>query len=199
MITADKKAAQGRIAVLMLIPIMAAMLWVITSCSNSNSEDYADAELAVKTDLEALKNDHNALPKVEEFSDDVSEAMLEAYVEKLRDFDYEITGSEKSEDGDSVLVTVRITTYDLGSVYLETWNDQMKIDKNARYESQFYTNLFTRIASLTTKDYTGTATIVCRENGDSGEWTTDVRTNSSLMNAISGGMVAEMVNLSEDS
>ena len=127
----------------------------------------------------------------------MSEKLLAEYADKLRDFDYEIVGSR--EDGDeeyAVLVTARITTYDFGTVYLQTWKDYMAIDEDSRIESQFYTDLFTRFASLSAKNYTSDVDILCVPDGDG--WKTDVKTNEALMNAISGGLVEQMRDLAEE-
>lgn len=183
--------------ILLLAMLLAFLLVAFTSC-DSGSNDFAEAEAKVTEELEALKSGNAEVPAVTDPTEGVSETMLSIYAEKLRDFDYIIAGSGKSEDGNSVIVTVNITTYDFGSVYLETWNDRMKIEEGLRYESQFYSDLFTRFASLNSKNYVGQAAIVCTKE-ENGEWTTDVKTNQALINAISGGLVEEMTDLAEES
>jgi hypothetical protein len=176
--------------------LLAILPAVLTSCSNGTNE-FAEAESEVAKELDALKSGSGDIPVAADFSEDVSEAMLRAYAEKLRDFDYIIAGSGKSKDGSSVIVTVDITTYDFGSVYLETWNDRMKVEEDLRDDSQFFSDLFTRFASLSVKNYSGQAAITCTRD-EEGKWTTDLKTNPQLINAISGGMLDEMTELAEE-
>lgn len=186
-----------KVAIMLLMILLALTSVVMASCGTGSNE-FAEAETEVTKELEALKNGSSAVPQVAGASEEVSEEMMSAYAEKLRDFDYVIAGSGKSEDGESVVVTVNITTYDFGSVYLETWNDRMKIEESLRYDSQFYSDLLTRFAALSVKNYTGQAAIVCKKDGE-GKWTTDMSTNHGLINAISGGMLDEMNELAEES
>ena len=193
----DQRGRKYRPVILLLTILLAMAPAVLASC-DSGTNEYAEAETEVAAELDALKSGSGEIPVTADFSEDVSEAMLKAYADKLRDFDYVIAGSGKSEDGSSVIVTVNITTYDFGSVYLETWNDRMQIEEELRYDSQFYGDLFTRFASLSVKNYTGQAAIVCTRD-EKGEWTSDMKTNPELINAISGGMVAEMTELADES
>ena len=193
----DQKGKLQKPIILLLAMLLALMPAVLASCE-SGSNDFAEAETEVSSELEALKSGNVEVPQVADSTEGVSETMLSVYAEKLRDFDYMIAGSGYSKDGKSVVVTVNITTYDFGSVYLETWNDRMKVEEGLRSDAQFYTDLFTRFASLSAKNYTGQAAIVCTK-GEDGEWTTDVKTNQGLINAISGGLVEEMTDLAEQS
>lgn len=193
----DQRARKYRSVIMLLAILLVIAPAVLASC-DSGTNEYAEAEAEVASELDALKSGSGEVPVTADFSEDVTEAMLKAYAEKLRDFDYVIAGSGKSEDGSSVIVTVSITTCDFGSVYLETWNDRMQIEEDQRYDSQFYGDLFTRFASLSVKNYTGQASIVCTRD-EKGKWTSDLKTNPELINAISGGMVAEMTELAEES
>lgn len=192
----DQRGKKYRSIIMILMMLLAMMPAVLVSC-NSVTNDFAEAEVEVARELDAIKSGSGEIPVNADFSENVSETMLNAYAEKLRDFDYMITGSGKSEDGKSVIVTVDITTYDFGSVYLETWNDRMKVEEGLRYESQFFNDLFTRIASLSVKDYTGQASITCTRD-EKGKWTTDLKTNPELINAISGGLLSEMTELADE-
>lgn len=183
--------------IIMLTMVLALMPLGLSSCSSGDS-DLAEAEETVRTELEALKSEDTKIPAFADISEDVSEEMLQSYAEKLKDFDFIISGSRKSDDGESVVVSVDINTYDFGSVYLETWNDRMKIEEDLRYDNQFYNDLFTRFAALSDKTYTAQATIICMKD-ENGGWITDMKTSPSFINAISGGMVAEMKELSEES
>lgn len=182
-----------------IIMLLTSMPAALASCGSGTNE-FAEAEEQVAKELDALKSGSGDMPAMTKISEDmeISESLMASYAEKLRDFEYVIAGSGKSEDGKSVNVTVIITTYDFGSVYLETWNDRMKIEESQRYDNQFFGDLFTRFASLSVKNYTGQAVIACTR-GEDGNWATDIKTNPGLVNAISGGMVAEMTELAEDS
>ena len=193
----EQKGKMQKAIILLLVMLLALMPAVLSSCDNGTNE-FAEAETEVTTELEAIKSGNAEVPQLADPEEGVSETMLAVYAEKLRDFDYIIAGSGKSKDGNSVIVTVNITTYDFGSVYLETWNDQMKIEEGLRYDSRFYSDLFTRFASLNSKNYVGQAAIVCTKD-ENGEWTTDIKTYEGLINAISGGLVKEMTDLAEES
>ena len=97
--------------------LLALVLFALASCG-SGDDDLAEAEETVRAELEALKSEDTKVPQFADFSEDVSEEMLQSYAEKLKDFDYMISGSRKSDDGESVVVSVDINTYDFGSVYL---------------------------------------------------------------------------------
>lgn len=194
----DQRGKTHRPIIMLFVILLALTPAVLSSCY-SGSNEFAEAEAAVTEELEALKSGSGDMSAVTRFSEDagISEAMTEAYAEKLRDFDYVIAGSGVSEDGESVIVTVNITTYDFGSVYLETWNDRMKMDESLRSDSQFYGDLFTRFASMSVKNYTGQAEIKCTHDEEGG-WTTDMKSNPGLIDAVSGGMVTEMAELAEE-
>ncbi len=185
-------------SIIVLLAMLLALMPVAVSSCGSGSNDFAEAENEVSRELEALKSGSTELPDPADAADDVSEEMLTSYAEKLRGFDYIIAGSGLAEDGESVVVTVNITTYDFGSVYLETWNDLMKVDEKNRSDSKFYNDLFTRFAALSAKNYAGQAAIVCGK-GEDGAWTTDIKTNPNLINAVSGGLLDEMTALAEES
>ena len=179
---------KNRRFITLLIMLLVLSPAVLASCDSGTSE-YAEAEAEVAAELDAVKSGSTRIPALtgseEDIPEEMSEAMLSAYVEKLRDFDYMITGSAKSEDGEAIIVTVDITTYDFGKVYLETWNDRMKIEKDLRYDSQFYGDLFTRFAAMSVKEYSGHADITCTRDESGPE----------LMDIISGGMVSVMAEL----
>lgn len=187
-----------RKTVILILTLLLAVTPAALSSCESGSNEYAEAEAKVAEELDALKSGNDDVPSLSGFSEDaeISEAMMSAYIEKLRDFDYVIAGSSKSEDGESVIVTVDIKTYDFGKVYLETWNDMMKIDAGLRTDSQFYNDLFTRFTAMSVRNYSGVVSITCTR-GEDGEWTTGVMTDPALINAISGGMLAEMIELAE--
>lgn len=188
-----------RTACVALTIMLAAQALLLSGCG-ADSEICEAAAAQVSAELDSLKQGKSGnLPATDGFPEDVSESMLEIYAEKLRDFDYDILDAEPAEtegDGDTVNVTVRIRTYDFGGIYLKTWKDQMQTDGSQSDESQFYADLFARIAAADAKDCVNDAVVVCTASGDDGR-TTDIRTNEALMNAISGDMIDQIRDLAE--
>ena len=187
--------------ILLLIAAVVIAAMVLTGCSKE-PENYPEAEALVAKELEALKTSDSdvLIPEaIKDSSDQFDESMLEGYVEKLKDFDYEILGSSKADtdNKNDVAVRVKITTYDFANEYIKAWEQFMTVDDEDRWQSQFYAHLFLRLASVTSKDYTSEVNVICTEAED-GTWTTDLKGNEDLMNAISGGMMAEMNNLMSD-
>ena len=181
--------------------VMAVML--LTGCSKE-PESYPEAEEYVKEQLEAIKNadaDDGIIKSLtEDVSGDFDGAMLEGYIDKLKEFDYEIIDSSKakSEEGTAAAVTVRITTYDFGNEFLKAWNEHMSQDEEDRWQSQFYSFLLIRLSSVSSKDFTSRINVICTDANDDGNWKTDIKGNEDLMNAISGGMMNEIKNLITD-
>ena len=187
--------------ILLLVAAVVIAAMVLTGCSKE-PESYPEAEALVAQELESLKtSDSEALiPKaIKDSSDQFDKSMLEGYVEKLKDFDYEILGSSKADTGNKndVAVRVKITTYDFANEYIKAWEQFMTVDNEDRWQSQFYSHLFLRLASVTSKDYTSEVNVICTEDED-GKWTTNLKDNKDLMNAISGGMMGEMEKLMTD-
>ena len=184
-----------------LITICALMLALIfAACSGGGAAGGVESELDTlkssgpsEASLAAVKEN---LP--EEAGDD-----FEAFLAKVRDFDYKVLGSEVKNDGDGeyTLVTVKITSYDFGREYLATWKDYLKTHKNASAEdaegSGFYKELFSRLAALKNKNHVAYVDIKATEAGD-GSWTTDIQTNEKLQDALFGGMISEMKTLAAE-
>ncbi|MBR2674956.1 MAG: hypothetical protein IKE52_05825 [Mogibacterium sp.] len=205
---------------LMLTAAFLIVLVVLAGC-NAEPETYPEAEAKVGEELELIKK---AEPADEAFealkiaAGELDGSILEGYLDKVKDFDYEIVGSQKAEagtdssngsdsdsDGDSnggsentCVVRVRITTYDFANEYLKAWNEYMTVEEGDRWQSQFYTNLLLRLASVSNKDYVSDVDIICRDDNGDGRWTSDFKTNEELMNALSGGMLNEIKILMSD-
>ena len=104
---------------------LAVMLCVLllSDCSSMNG-----AEKKVSKELSALRESQTTGSEVLELRDSLSDSGREnfdGFLEKLRDFDYEISGSEesKAEDDASTIVNVKIKTYDFGREYLAVWTE----------------------------------------------------------------------------
>ena len=185
-------------AVSALLVLLSAVM--LAACSGSG------AEAEVKAGLDQLKASETAAAKLEAVQETLPEeagADFEAFLAKVRDFDYVIIGSETvSEAGDEyTAVDVKITSYDFGREYIAAWTDYLKNHKNASSEDaegrEFYKVLFARLAGLEDKDRISFAEIRATESADGG-WTTDIQTNEELQDALFGGMISEMKALAEE-
>ena len=188
--------------ILLLIAAVVIAAMVLTGCSKE-PDNYPEAEALVAKELDAIKTADHSDESLKVFTQDVEGELdgtiLEGYIEKLQEFDYEILESSKIEDEDnSVNVKVRITTYDFANAFLKTWNDHMSQEETNRWQSQFYSFLLLRLASVSTKDHVSDVDVVCVDEKGDGNWTTDLKSNEELMDAIAGGMLSEIKNLMSD-
>ena len=190
--------------ILLLIAAVIIAAMVLTGCGPKEPETFPEAEAMVASELESIKTadiSKSALKEFAKIAEGDGEAYAEVYIEKLKDFDYEILGSRRpdgEEESDKAIVTVRINTYDFGSVYLQTWSEYIGEERDwLRSEHQFYTNLLTRILSMNGKEFMQDVELVCTDEGD-GKWTCDIKGNETLMDAISGGLLLQMKALAEE-
>lgn len=190
------------INILLLIAAVTIAVMVLTGCSKE-PESYPEAEAVVSKELDAIKNADHSDESLKVFTKDVEGELdgtiLEGYIEKLQEFDYEILESKKAEDDENTVnVRVRITTYDFANAFLKAWNDHMSQEESDRWQSQFYSFLLLRLASVSTKDHVADAVVECRDEKGDGNWTTDLKANEELMDAIAGGMLTEIKKLMSD-
>lgn len=187
--------------ILLLIAAIVMAVIVLTGCSKE-PERFPEAEAEVAAELDKIKSadmsDDSLKMFTESVSGDFDGSMLEGYVTKLKDFDYEILGSQKTEEENTVAVDVRITTYDFGNEYLRAWEEHMMQDEANRWENQFYSFLLLRLGSVSSKDYVSDAKVICTDPKGDGNWETDIKSNEELMNAVSGGMLNEIKNLAKE-
>ena len=169
-------------------------LLVFAGCSPMN-----DAEKKVSKELKALQASDYLGDEVIDLRDSLSDEGREnfdGFLKKLRDFDFEITGSEEDDDKDDdyTLVSVKIKTYDFGREYLAAWTEFLKTNEGTKSEdmTEFYGMLFTRLNSLNEKDRINYIKIVCIDPLDNGEWIANIKENEELQDAIFGGMMSEM-------
>ena len=161
------------------------------------------AQKKVAGELDALKSSESVGSEVSDIkkilSDDGKED-FDAFLKKLRDFDYELTGEEAS--GDHTAVNVRIRTYDFGRAYLAEWTDYLREHEDSLNTDDdlagFYEELFGRLAALDKKECIKDVEITCIEPLDNGEWIADIKDNEQLQDAIFGGMMSEMKALAEE-
>lgn len=185
-------AGPARIRTVICMVIMALML---AGCQGSG------AKAKVRSELDRLQTSETAagrMSEVQEMLPAESGKDFEAFLAKVRDFDYEIIGTEELSDdsGEYTLVTVKIITYDFGKEYLATWTDYIRSHKNASIDDadgkEFYGELFARLSKLTDKQYISYVDIKAMEPMDNGEWVTDVSSNAKLQDALFGGMMGEI-------
>lgn len=184
--------------ILLLIAAVVIAAMVLTGCK-SKPETFPEAEARVSEELDAIKTAEPTDETIQSLTSVAGEfdgAMLDGYLAKLKEFDYEITNSRKGEEDNSCIVTVKITTYDFANEYLRAWNEYMEVEEGNRWQSQFYSFLLLRLGSVSNKDYVEEVDINCKEDG--GKWTTDLKTNDRLINALSGGMMDEVKRLMTD-
>lgn len=188
-----KEAFRPAVLILTLILMMA--IAVLSSCGSSG------AEAKVRADLDSLQNSEAAgsrLTSIQEFLSKDAGEDLETFLSKVREFDYEIIGSEEKIDGDDkyTLVTVKIVSCDFGREYLATWKDYLREHEDASTEDadgrEFYDELFGRLSGLEDKQYISFVEIRAMEPMDNDEWVTDISANEDLQDALFGGMIGEM-------
>lgn len=184
-------ALPGKAALAALISAAALML---CACGGNA------AEAAVRADLDMLKASETAGSRLSSMRDILTKEEgeeFDAFLAKVRDFDYEITGSETRNDGDENYtgVRVRIRTRSFGREYLATWTDYLKEHKGASADDDlqgFYGELFGRLAGLTDRDYIRDVEIVAIDPLGNGEFVTNISSNEALQDALFGGMIGEM-------
>ena len=187
--------------ILLLLAAVVLAVFILTGCSKE-PENCPEAEALVAQKLDEIKTADYSSKTLDAFTQktvkgEYDGAMLEGYVKKLQEFDYEITGSSKT-DKNTATVHVKINTYDFGNEYLKSWNEHMKMSEEQRWQSQFYSFLLIKLASVTDKSYENEADVVCTDPEGDGNWQTDLKDNKALMNAISGGMLYEIERLAEE-
>ena len=169
-------------------------LLMLAGCSSMN-----EAEKKVSKELKALQSSETVgteLVALRASLSDEGKKNFDGALKKLRNFDFEITGSEEDDDkeDDYTLVNVKIRTYAFGREYLAAWTDYLKEYGSADTgdNTEFYERLFSRLNALKEKEYIKTIQIVCIDPLDNDEWIADIKENEELQDAIFGGMMSEM-------
>ena len=190
------------IAIAVAVVLVAAAAWFFIS---RNHESGAAGQ--VSTELDALKSSNSLGSEVVNLRDSLSEDGREAFdefLEEVRDFDYEITGTDSVDKDDSSYTTVkvRIRTCDFGREYLAAWTGYLKDHGDSVKQdddpAEFYELLFARLAALDEKTYIKDIDIICIDPIDNGQWIANIKDNKDLQDAIFGGMISEMETLAAD-
>ena len=165
-------------------------LLMLAGCNSMN-----EAEKKVSKELKALQASDSVGSEVIDLRDSLSDEGKEnfdGFLKNLKDFDFEIIGSEEA-DGHT-LVNVKIKTFAFGREYLAAWTEFLKENEDTKPEDMtgFYELLFARLNALKEKEYINTIKIVCIDPLDNDEWIADIKENEELQDAIFGGMMNEM-------
>lgn len=198
----DKKTAKLNMAK-HAASLLVLLLCVLMTALAAGCAVRSDAEKQVAKELDALKSSESVGSEVSDIKKNLSEDGKEdfdAFLKKLRDFDYELMGV-KEEDGHAT-VTVRIKTYDFGRAYLAEWTDYLKEHDGTLSGdgelADFYEELFDRLADLDKKECIKDVDIVCVKPLENGEWIANIKDNEQLQDAVFGGMMSEMKALAEE-
>lgn len=193
----NKRMTAVRLAAFLLCLLMLVMT---TACAAKS-----DAEKKVAAELDALKTSEAIGSEVSDLKNSLSDEGREnfdAFLKKLKGFDYEITGVSEDPENDAATVTVRIVTYDFGREYLSEWTEYLKGHDDAVAGDgelmDFYEELFARLASVEKKDCIKDVEITCVKPLDNGEWVANINENEKLQDAVFGGMLSEMKTLAEE-
>ena len=180
-----------------MLVLLIAGAFMLPACSNTDG-----AVAKVQEDLYLLqttKSAGNQLTGVRNLVSKDSGRNIDAFLDNIRDFDYEITGSVRKVDGDDhyTVVTVRIRTCDYGSEYLKAWKDYLDSCDSAGTDpadnmNGFYDGLFRRLAAVKERNYVTDVGIIAIDPLDNGEWITNISSNEELQDALFGGMISEM-------
>ena len=193
----DRKAAKPNM--MKRIASLLALLLCVMMAAGCAAK--SEPEKKVAKELDALKTSESVGSEVLDLKKDLSDEGKEdfdAFLKKLRDFDYEIMGvrADDDPDDDSTTVTVRIKTYDFGRAYLSVWTDYLKEHNDTLSDDDdlagFYEALFAKLASLEKKECIKDVDIVCIEPLDNDEWIANIKDNEQLQDAVFGGMMSEM-------
>lgn len=176
--------------------IIALLLCVLITAGCSAK---SDPEKKVAKELDALKTSESVGSEVLDFKKDLSDdgkVSFDIFLNKLRDFDYELMGVKDDDpDDDTTTVTVRIKTYDFGRAYLSVWTEYLKEHNDALSDDDlagFYEALFAKLSALDKKECIKDVDIVCIEPLDNDEWIANIKDNEQLQDAVFGGMMSEM-------
>lgn len=194
----DRISAVRVAAIVMAVVVATACVFMFVTRSTHGAEG------RVRSDLEMLQTTGSAgghLTSMDEVLSKDAGKNMDRFLAKVRNFDYDVVGCERhdSEDPPYTTVTVRIRTYDFGSLYLAAWTDYLRshseLKDDAAAESEFYDELFAKLADAGSKEYIRDVKITAMEPMDNGEWITDITGNEELQDALFGGMLGEMKKL----
>lgn len=169
-------------------------MMMLAACGGSNGP--SDAVSKSLDELKKSEISDSALGNADASLNDNTKEAYKAFMEKLHDFDYEITDEKISDDGESADVTVKITTYDFGNAYLDTYEELLqKNDPDKITQDMLYGTMFKKMSELKDKKYSEKITVKCTKSDD--EWKPSLNGNAQFQNALFGGtikIVSELAN-----
>jgi hypothetical protein len=192
------KKLQGTktILIILLAVIMAASLGLSACGKQATPSDVAKAE------LDAFKTEDPAeLAKAADAGEDVT--FPEEFLKRLQEYSYKIDGEKI--DGDKAVVTVTITTYDLGTAYNTSVAQVVKdyyaaaLAGTAGTEeelTQDMFNAFFEAAKSAEKNYTKTIEVIL-DKTDKG-WAFSDAENDALIATIWGGFMEAVTEFAEN-
>jgi len=144
-------------------------------------------------------SDFEAAYGTTEDSDDATNALRDAFLSKMYEFDYKVEGETIAEDENTATVDIKTTTYNMVDVFNNFYQEYMEqaLDKytgnssdmdQKELEEMAITILQEQLDSAK-KDYKGAASLPMTKTD--GKWIVDEidENNTGFLNAISGGMM----------
>lgn len=190
------------------------MVMTFCACGSQSPTDVADTFLAAikAQDSDAIKSVYadgalDLLGETEEESeevlgDDFSDELEQELINKILEFDYEI--SNEQINGDTATVDVAISTYDFGSAMAEFASEYITQGLVLAFSgasddemNELANTLFEEQLEKAEKDYTGTTTLSLTKTDDG--WTVDeIDEGGVFVDVLFGGLINSLENL-EDS
>lgn len=195
-----RKNGVKRILALLLIALMSVTL---VACGGAKEPSPSDA---VKEQLEAKRSelDTSEIGAFFEEGAEVPEelkAELTTFLERLKGFDFEVTGEKIADDGQSATVDVKITTYDFGKAMSESIGDILGsvfatvFSGGTPDESTVMHEMVKALNAPDKKEYSKTVAIECTKEDD--KWIAEIDDNADLMDAVTGGLEAAIEELQD--
>ena len=170
------------------------VLLTMTACVRQQS-----ASDQVAADLDQVRQEEIASDMEAIFgSADLADQYTDRYrqlLEKMQEFEYEVTGEKVSDEGSAADVTVAVTTYDFGGAYKTAREEIIRaaeegeINIDTDLETYVYDVLFDKMLGLTDKTYTKEVVIKCEQKAN-GDWVANIHENQDLLDALLGGVIS---------
>lgn len=167
-----------------------AMMMSLAACGKSPSD-------CVKQELDVVKSasSESLIQEALNGANIEDNELLEPLVAKLQDFDYEVV--DEKVDGDTAVVTVKVTTYPFGVLLKGTYDElveqAMKGELGDLDEKALTQKLYEPMINATDKTYVQDVEIKCTKNGAG--WEGNYEENNEFLDAVFGGLMSAMASL----